>query len=256
MSALEAALAYVARGCSIIPSRREDKKPLVAWKEFQGRRATEAELAGWWRAWPEAGVAIVCGRISGVVALDGDPRNGDGLARLRDRLPRTPTAATGGGGEHWYFAAPPWSVAKIPGLLPGLDLQAEASYVIAPPSIHPSGRTYRWLPDLALGEAPLAPLPRVVRDLIALHRQREAEARVRVPRARLSPVALTLDAALARLDGVRRVGAGWLARCPAHNDAEPSLSVAVAADGRLLAHCFAGCTFADVLHALLEGVPA
>lgn len=56
---------------------------------------------------------------------------------------------------------------------------------------------------------------------------------------------------LARLDRVRRVGAGkWVARCPAHDDRGPSLSIAETADGRVLVHCFGGCETLDVLGAV------
>jgi hypothetical protein len=55
---------------------------------------------------------------------------------------------------------------------------------------------------------------------------------------------------LDRLDGVRSAGAGrWMARCPAHNDGRPSLSIREA-DGRVLVHCFAGCDTRAVLGAL------
>lgn len=51
---------------------------------------------------------------------------------------------------------------------------------------------------------------------------------------------------LDRLDGVRETGAGrWLARCPAHDDRSPSLSVRQL-DDRWLVHCFAGCTATEV----------
>lgn len=56
---------------------------------------------------------------------------------------------------------------------------------------------------------------------------------------------------IARLDGVRRTGAGrWLARCPAHDDRRPSLSVAELDDGRVLLHCFGGCAVENVLDAV------
>lgn len=55
---------------------------------------------------------------------------------------------------------------------------------------------------------------------------------------------------LARLDHVVRRGEGWAARCPAHEDTDPSLSVAEADDGSVLTHCFAGCTRAEILAAL------
>ena len=57
---------------------------------------------------------------------------------------------------------------------------------------------------------------------------------------------------LSRLDAVQQRAPGkWLARCPAHDDKRPSLSVQVAEDGEtLLAHCFAGCPPGDVLSAV------
>jgi hypothetical protein len=54
----------------------------------------------------------------------------------------------------------------------------------------------------------------------------------------------------AALLDARRVARGrWQARCPAHEDRSPSLSIGEAADGRVLVHCFAGCTLAAVLEA-------
>ena len=55
---------------------------------------------------------------------------------------------------------------------------------------------------------------------------------------------------LGRLDRVGRRRGGWIARCPAHADADPSLSVAVAEDGTVLTHCFAGCTRFAILSVL------
>ncbi len=50
--------------------------------------------------------------------------------------------------------------------------------------------------------------------------------------------------------GGRRNGQTWMARCPAHEDGTPSLSLRDGADGRLLARCFAGCGQRDVIAAL------
>lgn len=58
------------------------------------------------------------------------------------------------------------------------------------------------------------------------------------------------DALLGRLDRVRETGPDrWLACCPAHDDATPSLSIRETDDGRVLVHCFAGCAAADVVSA-------
>jgi hypothetical protein len=59
------------------------------------------------------------------------------------------------------------------------------------------------------------------------------------------------DTLLSRLEGARRSGSGrWLARCPAHDDHSPSLSVRELDDGRTLLHCFGGCAVADVVGAI------
>ena len=45
----------------------------------------------------------------------------------------------------------------------------------------------------------------------------------------------------------RRSGSGYIARCPAHGDRSPSLSISNGRDGRILLRCHAGCdTFAIV----------
>lgn len=55
---------------------------------------------------------------------------------------------------------------------------------------------------------------------------------------------------LSRLDKVRKTGNGrFLARCPAHDDKSPSLSIRESDDGRVLLHCFGGCEASDVLAA-------
>ena len=47
----------------------------------------------------------------------------------------------------------------------------------------------------------------------------------------------------------RKNGAGWLDICPAHDDRCPSLSINVGDDGKLLMHCFAGCSFESIISA-------
>lgn len=53
--------------------------------------------------------------------------------------------------------------------------------------------------------------------------------------------------------GARRCGNSWVARCPAHLDRSPSLSIAEGNDGRVLVKCFAGCPTQAVLEALNLG---
>lgn len=55
---------------------------------------------------------------------------------------------------------------------------------------------------------------------------------------------------LARALGGRKAGAAWMARCPVHDDREPSLSIADARGGKVLVRCHAGCDQRDVIAAL------
>jgi hypothetical protein len=57
-----------------------------------------------------------------------------------------------------------------------------------------------------------------------------------------------INNALSRLDRVRQRQLGqWSARCPAHEDNVPSLSIRETPDGAVLLHCFAGCEAADIV---------
>lgn len=54
-----------------------------------------------------------------------------------------------------------------------------------------------------------------------------------------------------RLEHCRQVAPdSWVARCPAHEDRSPSLSIKDAGGGRTLVHCHAGCGAIDVLDSL------
>ena len=55
---------------------------------------------------------------------------------------------------------------------------------------------------------------------------------------------------LSRLDGVQRTPNGWSAKCPAHDDEHPSLTVAVRGN-RILMRCHsAGCSIEDICEAI------
>lgn len=56
---------------------------------------------------------------------------------------------------------------------------------------------------------------------------------------------------ISRLSNVRATGLGrWIARCPAHDDRSPSLSIREADDARILIHCFGGCGVPDIVAAV------
>jgi hypothetical protein len=92
----------------------------------------------------------------------------------------------------------------------------------------------RWVPTSAR-----EPEPRI---LVQGQRSRTGEPK------RFPLVFITAES-LARELGGRRSGPGWMARCPAHDDNKPSLSISVR-NGKVLVHCFAGCGQQNVIDAL------
>jgi len=161
---LTATLAYLARGWSVIPVEPHGKRPVIAWLEYQQRSADEDEARQWFKTRSNANVAIVTGKISRLVVLDIDiVHHGDESLRALERehgaMPRTVTAVTGSGGRHFYFAHPGGVVRNRAGLMRGIDLRGDGGCVVAPPSVHRSGKRYVWKKGHAPGEVVLSPLP-------------------------------------------------------------------------------------------------
>lgn len=66
---------------------------------------------------------------------------------------------------------------------------------------------------------------------------------------------MSADTLLSRLDRVKRTGPDrYQARCPAHDDRGPSLTVRELDDGRTLVHCFAGCSVHEIVSAVGMGL--
>src|SRR5262249_59043052 len=74
------------------------------------------------------------------------------------RLPKTPTASTGGGGVHLIFNLPAITVRKA-AAGPGIDVLGDGYMMVAPPSGHVSGKSYSWERDLTPDDIKPANLP-------------------------------------------------------------------------------------------------
>lgn len=162
---VDTALRYLARGWCVLPLRARDKRPLIAWESLQSEGPTSEQVADWFNRWPAANIGIVTGEISNLVVLDIDSKHGGdaSLARLERRfgpLPETIEVTTGGGGRHLYFTHPGGLIRNRTGLAQGIDLRGDGGYIVAPPSIHPSGHPYAWAEGYSPEDVALAALPR------------------------------------------------------------------------------------------------
>jgi hypothetical protein len=152
------ALTYARMGWPVFPLWPGLKKPRTR-HGLKDATLSEQQIRRWWMRWPLANVGIRTG--NGLVVLDVDPSHEgvaalDELLRRNGGLPLTPTVVTGGQGRHYYFSASRKVRNSAGKLGPGLDIRGENGYVVAPPSLHESGRRYRWE---TIPLPPLAPVP-------------------------------------------------------------------------------------------------
>lgn len=168
---MAAALNYRKVGFSVIPVKHGDKRPLIAWQEFQKRRAEEEEITAWWVSHPDANVGIVTGEISDLFIIDIDTE--DGQKNIDAILPDTiecPVVKTPRGGQHLYFRYPKGINLTIgAGVIPGTDFRGNGGFVVAPPSVNGNGKSYSWA--VAVGDAPLGALPKAYIDIINTNKQ-------------------------------------------------------------------------------------
>src|SRR5690242_19059539 len=102
------ALGYASRGFAVFPCAR-NKAPLTQ-HGFKDATTDPQQISAWWHANPDANIGIRI-RDTNCLVLDADPRKGGDktLAEYEDThepLPVTPTAQTGSGGRHYWFAKP------------------------------------------------------------------------------------------------------------------------------------------------------
>lgn len=173
---LEYALNYAQKGWRVIPLHTPKENGECSCNKDCGKNngkhprtmrglkdaTTDAEqIRFWWQCWSDANIGIVAGPESGFLVLDVDPRSGgdDSLRDLEDyfgELPITLTSKTGGDGFHYLFAHSGEQIKNSSGKVgKGLDIKAKDGYIVAPPSLHASGKRYEWIDE----SAGIVPLP-------------------------------------------------------------------------------------------------
>lgn len=179
---LAAALEYLTLGWSVIPLVPPDdpnaapeargKRPLRSWAAFMDRLPKEGELRQSWAERPKANVGICMGPVSGLIGIDVDGQAGEArLAQLSGgNLPETLEFTTGAGRRLLYAIDRAEVVATRSLKEQGKEavrILARGSQTVAPPSMHPSGREYRWSPGRGPKDRAAATCPEWVYRLMA-----------------------------------------------------------------------------------------
>jgi hypothetical protein len=177
---LDAARDLADLGYPVFPCRAGDKMPLVR-HGFKQATRDERQILQWWDRWPDANIGIACA-AAGIAVVDIDVRHGADPGQVTAQLPvgvrdklvfawtgvapapdeRHPASLEGLRGAHLFFAA---DRARTGTLLDidGVELRAQGSYVIAAPSLHPSGVRYEWVGRA--GPPPVRRLPQLPPEL-------------------------------------------------------------------------------------------
>ena len=264
LNSLDAALEYYHRGMAPIPIKYRDKRPLVKWGEYQDQMPTEAEIRQWF-APNNRNLALVTGH-NGLTVLDFDDASAymhwlRWCAKVnnyaRDVARRTFRVRTARG-MHIYTRLP--SATRTRALRgSGLDIKSQGGYVLAPPSIHPSGAEY-----VAVHPQAQILSIQVLSDVLPAEVLVDNEPRpsgVQMPKVKPPTThdpwvaaeqpdhgdsvvqkikdSLTLEQFFPMRTKPAKGGRYWMTRCPFHDDKHPSMWLDLEAQR---CGCFAGCT--------------
>lgn len=215
---VEYARSYAEAGWPVLPLVPREKRPLTK-HGLLDASTDPATVEAWWAHDPEANIGLRTGVAFDVIDLDGPEAIQSLHASEREIAGTGPVSTTGKG---WHYLVQVTGARNGANLLPKVDFRGQNGYIVAPPSIHPSGLQYRWVRDTS------HPLPLAPDWLLELLWQPP----VMRTSKELSP---TFASALDKLDlrvELERLGCRFVQRgprlhasCPFHDDSTPSLVV-------------------------------
>lgn len=163
---LDAALKYLECGFSLFPLAYQSKDPkrnllpeiehpekglIRSWQPFQKERPGREQVMAWFGGGPPLNIALVMGEVSGnVIALDFDQQDAylSWVAKYPQWGPENTATAETGKGFHVLVRMPAplprswkivWQGSHIG------ETRGEGGYIAVWPSVHPTGRQYKWI---------------------------------------------------------------------------------------------------------------
>ncbi|WP_158579874.1 bifunctional DNA primase/polymerase [Geodermatophilus marinus] len=275
-AALRAALDYAAHGWPVLPlARATDGRCSCGWPADRctspGKHPTNPggcrnattdpdTIHGWWRRWPTANVGIATGPASGLAVLDVDGEPGrDSLADLEaahGALPGTVTALTARGCHLLYRW--PGGLGNGAGTYGrGLDHRGDGGYIVAPPSVHPTGHVYQWLTADGSDPRPWAhPLPDWPAHVLRTGARAAAPRPVVVPLHRPGdgPLAGLVRVVLNAQPGTRNNAVNWASYRAGEHIARGRLAPEAAASALLAAAAAVGLPEHEAVRTIASGL--
>jgi archaellum biogenesis ATPase FlaH len=169
MSVLQTALAYAKQDIRVIPIKQGEKRPpMQGWQN--AATSDPITIRTWFEGqFKDCGLGIATGEFRNryLVVIDIDDRpefSGSDtlkdLEQLHGELPNTVEVITGSGGRHIYFLTDQPIRNEASGKLgQGIDVRGIGGQVLAPPTVHPNGRTYEWVEGKSIANTPPADMP-------------------------------------------------------------------------------------------------
>lgn len=139
MNRHETALHFVRMGWPVFPCNVKEKTPATRFG-FKDASSGENQINEWWSR-KDYNLGLPTGK--NLVVLDADCE--EALASVRALGTKDPPTVRTGRGWQWYFEVPEFEVRNSAGKIStGIDVRGVGGYVVAPPSIHPNGKSYEW----------------------------------------------------------------------------------------------------------------
>ena len=169
MSVLQTALAYANKQVRVIPIKQGEKRPpMQGWQNAATSDPTT--IRHWFEGqFRDCGLGIATGEFRDryLIVIDIDDRQqfsgSETLADLEElngKLPETVEVITGSGGRHIYFLTDEPIRNEASGRLGvGIDVRGIGGQVLAPPTVHPNGRTYEWVEGRSIADRKPADMP-------------------------------------------------------------------------------------------------
>lgn len=142
------------------------KRPILPkWKTYSEKSPTREDVTSWFTENPDANIAIITGEVSGIFVVDLDSSDAEKYAAEKGGFGNTPGVVTGRGSQY-YLKRPDFPIGNSSNRERKIDVRGDGGYVVAPPSIHGSGRQYKWMEDCSIHDVDPVECPEWVLDFI------------------------------------------------------------------------------------------